>query len=95
MVSLSSGLGVIRLCFTTANSVGLEEKDPHITWGLLKQGQMFSEETNLPFFFYVFILFILHANASIGKNKVMKDVENIGSGGRTATNTGYLKSSYR
>ena len=47
------------------------------------------------FFFYVFILFILHANASIGKNKVMKDVENIGSGGRTATNTGYLKSSYR
>ena len=47
------------------------------------------------FFFYVFILFILPANASIGKNKVMKDVENIGSGGRTATNTGYLKSSYR
>lgn len=47
------------------------------------------------FFFNVFILFILHANASIGKNKVMKDVDNIGCGGRTATNTGYLRGSYR
>lgn len=46
-------------------------------------------------FFYIFILFVLHANASIGENKVKKDVENIGYGGKTATNTGYLKSSDR
>lgn len=71
-----------------------EKMDPHLV-GTLKQEQMFSEETNLPLFFYVFILFILHANASIRKKKVKKDVENIGYGGRTASNIGYFKSSYR
>ena len=46
-------------------------------------------------FLMFLILFLLHTNASIGENKVKKDVGNIGYGGRTATNTGYLKSSDR
>lgn len=55
--------------------------------GTWKQEQMFSEETNLPFF-NVFILFIPHANISIGMKKVKEDVENIGYRGRTVTNAG-------
>lgn len=62
--------------------------DPHHV-GTLKQEQMFSEETNLPLLFHVFILCILHAKCSNEKEESKEDVENIGSGGRIATNTGF------
>ena len=77
----------VAVTFTKASGWALGEHGPHHV-GTSKQEQMFSEETNLPLFFYVFILFIPHANVSIRQKKVKKDVENIGYGGRTVTNAG-------
>jgi hypothetical protein len=49
---------------------------------------MFSEQTNLPYF-YVLFLFILHVNASITEKKAKTDMENIGHGGRTVIDISY------
>lgn len=45
------------------------------------------------FVFYVFILFIQHTNALLRERKAKMELKNSGYGGRTVTDTGYLKTS--
>lgn len=70
---------------------GQWEKTDDIMWALFI-GRVDVLRTNKSaFVFYVFILFILRTNALLRENKEKTDVEKSGNGGRTATDTGYLK----
>jgi hypothetical protein len=70
---------------------GLWEKMDHIMWVLFITRTDVLRTNESAFVFYVFILFILQANASIRKNKAKMDMENIGYGGRTVADMSHLK----
>lgn len=70
---------------------GLWEKMDHIMWVLFIPRTDVLGTNESAFVLYVFILFILHANAPIRKNKAKMDIENIGYGGRTVSDVGYSK----